>query len=237
MEEKNKSLAVPIAIIVAGLLIAGTILYTNIKSDKKGVEVGDQGKFAPVDIKIRPVDETDHLIGDPNALVKVIEYSDFECPFCKVFHGTMQAIMQSELGRSGKVAWVFRNFPIVRLHSKAMEEAEAAECAGKIGGNLKFWEYANKIFEITPSNNQLDLAELPKIAEQIGLDKTQFQACMNSDETLERIKKDLADAVEGGGAGTPWTVVTTQNGKTYVINGAEPYQTSLKIIQTAVDSQ
>ena len=237
-ENKNKSLAVPIAIVVAGLLVAGTLLYTNISSDKKGAAGNNQNdKFASVVVNVRPVDATDHLIGDPNAPVKIIEYSDLECPFCKSFHATMQAIMQSELGRNGKAAWVYRNFPLAQLHSKAVDEAEAAECAGKIGGNLKFWEFINKIFEITPSNNNLDLSELSKTAMAIGLDSSQFQSCLDSNEMLDRVNNDLADAIKGGGAGTPWTVVTTQSGKTFVINGAEPYAVALKIVQTAVDSQ
>lgn len=102
---------------------------------------------------VRKVDDSDHLRGDPKASVKVVEFSDLECPFCKRFHLTMQQLME---GYSGKVAWVYRHFPLDSLHPKARKEAEASECAAELGGNDGFWAYIDKLFEITPSNNGLD---------------------------------------------------------------------------------
>src|SRR3989338_2531696 len=97
--------------------------------------------------------DRDHLRGDPKATVKVVEFSDLECPFCKNFHRTMQQVMSEY---SGQVAWVYRHFPLDSLHSKARKEAEASECAAELGGNDGFWAYVDKLFEITPSNNGLD---------------------------------------------------------------------------------
>lgn len=104
---------------------------------------------------VNPVTPNEHIKGNPNAEVFVIEYSDPECPFCKRFHETMKSVMQ-EYGDTGKVAWVYRHFPLDALHTKARKEAEAFECAAELGGNVKFWEYADKLFEITPSNDGLD---------------------------------------------------------------------------------
>src|SRR6185295_5043808 len=83
---------------------------------------------------VKPVAAEDHIRGDLAAPVKVIEFSDFECPFCKGFHATMKQVM-ADYEKDGKVAWVYRHFPIDELHSKARKEAQAAECAGELGGN------------------------------------------------------------------------------------------------------
>ena len=73
------------------------------------------------------------------------------------------------MAKMKKVAWVYRHFPISGLHSKSLKEAEATECAANLGGNSKFWEYTNKLYEVTPSNDKLDPKELTNIAKQVGL--------------------------------------------------------------------
>jgi len=110
-------------------------------------------------LAIDPVIAKDHLFGNPNADVKIVTYSDFECPFCKRFHGTMEEIMK-EYEKEGKVAWIIRPFPLAQLHDKAPYEAEASECANEIGGNAKYWEYVSLLEKITPANNEFDPALL-----------------------------------------------------------------------------
>ena len=113
----------------------------------------------------RPISAADHILGNLGSKVIVLEYSDLECPFCKIFHATMHRVLDS----NKEVAWVYRHYPIPQLHSKAVREAEASECAWEQGGNEAFWKYVDRIFQITPSNDRLDSLELFKIAEQIGL--------------------------------------------------------------------
>jgi protein-disulfide isomerase len=190
--------------------------------------------------RVKPVDEKDHIVGDPNATVKVIEFSDFECPFCKGFHTTMKKLME-EYGKDGKVAWVYRHFPIDELHSKARKEAQAAECAGELGGNEAFWAYADRLFEVTPSNNRLDLALLPKIAEDTGLDRAKFESCLQGDERggkyAAHIEANRQDATASGGSGTPWSVVIGPKGKVLAINGAQPYRAAKAIIDEALKAE
>jgi protein-disulfide isomerase len=180
---------------------------------------------------IKPVSETDHIFGNPNAPVKVIEFSDLECPFCKTFHNTMHQIINTY---GGQVAWVYRQFPIPQLHPKAPREAQATECAAKIGGNDKFWSFIDRVFEITPSNNGLDPAELPKIAGNIGLDVKEFNSCLSSDYGQDKIQNDAIDAANSGAQGTPYTVVVNKSGKKFVINGALPFEQVSAIINTAL---
>lgn len=209
--------AIPFAIVIAGLAIAGAIYFGDGRKVSAPVAAQPSG---PVDAVI----SADHIIGNPNAKVVIVEYSDPECPFCKSFHQTMNRVM-GEYGKDGKVAWVYRQFPIASLHPKAHRESEATECANKLGGNTKFWEYLNKIFEITPSNNQLDPAELPKIAQTIGLDVTAFNKCLDGGEMKAVVDAGLASGTKAGVAGTPFSIVFVDKKVATSINGAQPYET------------
>lgn len=189
---------------------------------------------------VAPVEPADHIRGDPNAPVKLIEFSDFECPFCKGFHETLTKIM-SKYGKSGKVAWVYRHFPIDELHPKARKEAQAAECAAEQGGNDAFWAYADKVFDVTPSNNRLDLALLPKFAVEIGLDQAKFETCLKGNvrggKYADHIEANFQDASAAGGSGTPYTIVMGPDGSTYPINGALPYSAVKSIIDLALEKK
>ena len=189
---------------------------------------------------VKPVDGEDHILGNPNAPVKLVEFSDFECPFCKRFHPTLKRLMK-EYGKDGKVAWVYRHFPLDSLHSKARKEAQAAECANELGGNDAFWVYTDRLFEVTPSNDRLNLTLLPQIAEEIGLDRAKFEACLAGDarggKYADHIEADRQDATASGGTGTPYTIVIASNGNTFVINGAQPYAAVKSIIDLALKQQ
>ncbi len=171
------------------------------------------------EIEVREVNETDHYIGSRDAKIVVVEYSDTECPFCKVFHYTMKDVLTAY---GEDVAWVYRHFPIPQLHSRAMKEAEATECAAELGGNQAFWKYLDKIFDTTNSNDTLDPAELPGIAASIGLDVTAFNNCLSSGRHAEKIAKHMEEAVKAGARGTPYSIIITKDGKQTIVNGAEP---------------
>ena len=203
-------------------------------------EQAEEQKRREVAGAVRPVDGADHILGLPSASVKVIEFSDFECPFCKRFHLTMKQLMD-EYQKEGRVVWVYRHFPLDSIHSKARKEAQAAECAGELGGNEAFWAYADGLFEITPSNNRLDLALLPGIAQEIGLDRARFEACLDGDmrggKYADHIEADLQDAMASGGTGTPYTVVVGSDGQTFPLSGAQPYAAVKSIIDLALKGE
>lgn len=222
MEEQKTTIpatpnyAIPFAIVVAGLAIAGAIFFSN---GQKGILPNVP---AQVSGTVDPVTQSDHIVGNPDAKIVIVEYSDTECPFCKSFHPTMQRIM-NDYGKDGQVAWVYRHFPL-SFHTKAPKEAEATECANKLGGNTKFWEYINRVFETTPGNNQLDVAELPKIAESAGLDVTAFNNCFNSGEMKTIVDKDIVSGTKAGVSGTPYSVILVDKKVVGGINGAQPYE-------------
>ena len=136
----KNNLAVPMAIVIAGALIAGAIYWS---ARRDSVATAPQPQAVAENTggleKLASITSTDHIRGNPNAPVKIVEYSDMECPFCKRFHSTMQQAMD-EYGKDGRVAWVYRHFPLDSIHSKARTEAVASECAGEFGGSDEFWK-------------------------------------------------------------------------------------------------
>ena len=230
-------LSVPMAIIIAGIVIAGAIVYSVKSGGGSAVanapiqQAGAQQPSGNLDA-MNPITSKDHVRGNPNAPVKIVEYSDTECPFCKRFQTTMQQVM-SEYGKDGKVAWIYRHYPIDQLHSKARKEAEATECAAELGGNDKFWSYLDRLMEVTPANNGLDPAELPKIAQYVGLDVTKFNECLASGKFAQKVEEEVQNAMATGGNGTPWSIVVGKGGKKYPLSGAQPYASIKQLIDIA----
>lgn len=239
-KKQSNPYAIPVAILVAGLLVSGTIFLTSSgsspSSGSTGATVGSGLSGSPAVKNIRPVSADDHILGDPAAPVKLVEFSDLECPFCKRLHPTIQRIM-AEYGRDGRVAWVYRHFPLTSIHPKAIKSAAGAECANELGGNNAFWAYLDRYFEVTPSNNNINLAQLPVIAEDIGLDRSAFEQCLASGRYDEHIQDDFDDAVGSGGNGTPYSVVIAVNGKKFPIIGAQPYEQIKAIVDLALQEK
>lgn len=221
---KKRDFLLPASILVAGLLVSISLVYSTGKKttdNNKDLSANVSDSIKPSVENLSPVSSSDHILGDPNAQIKLVVFSDLECPFCKNFHLTMKQVLEAY---NGKVALVYRHFPLDR-HPKAVMEAQASECASEIGGNQAFWAYIDRLFEITPSNNGLDLNELPKIAEFIGLDKARFQTCLgDTGKNIDRIQNNANEAIKSGAEGTPYSVVIAGNGKKIVIPGAFPFE-------------
>ncbi len=235
----------PLQIVLVGLLIVAAFtvgsLWTKVTMLEKGVASGGAGKGSqaavnpsPTEIKVDPVGDGDHVRGDRTARIALIEYSDLECPFCKQFHKTAQKTVDEY---DGQVMWVYRHFPLDNLHPKADKEAEAAECAGEIGAADKFWEMTNKIFEVTPSNNGLNLDDLPKLAKEVGVDQGKFQECLESGKFASHVEDDYQSGIRAGVNGTPGNILLdTKTGKTRVIPGAVPFEQVKAAIDTMLAS-
>lgn len=233
---KINDLSIPVAIIIAGTIIGVSVIVSSkINTNKQlpsNINAQNGQALQPTGNldAMKKIGKEDHIRGNPNAPIKIVEYSDTECPFCKQFHQTMKQVMQ-EYGNNGKVAWVYRNFPLDQLHPKARKESEAIECAGEQGGNDKFWEYADRLYEITPSNNKLEESELPKIAQYIGLDVSKFNTCLSSGKFAKHVQDDVDNATATGGNGTPWSIVIDKNGKKYPLSGAQPITSIRQMIE------
>ncbi|HEC32946.1 MAG TPA: DsbA family protein [Candidatus Kaiserbacteria bacterium] len=233
----KNDITIPAAIIIAGLLISGAVIYTNVNTQTTTTNTTQQGvvqKTGSTD-DVRPVDSNDHILGNPDAPVVIVEYSDFECPFCKRFQGTMNQIMK-EYGESGKVAWVYRQFPLDQLHPKnGRKVAATSECVSELAGNKVFWQFANRFFELTPSNDNTDLTTvLPKIYKDIGIDQKKVEKCVSSGKYDVHIQDDIDNAIKTGGRGTPWSIVISKSGKTFPLSGSQPYTTVKQLIEIAL---
>jgi protein-disulfide isomerase len=177
---------------------------------------------------VEPVGARDHVRGPRDAPVKLIEFADTECPACKRLHPTLKRLVEDYRGR---VAWVFRHFPVAEIHPRAPKEHEATECAAELGGETKFWAYLDRLYEITPGGNRLDPAELPRIAQHVGLERVPFERCLASGRHAARVAQDVADAQAAGAPGTPYTVVVAPNGRLYAVVGNQPYE----VFRLAID--
>jgi protein-disulfide isomerase len=203
--EKN-TLAVPFAIVVSALIIAGAIFFVSRDTSNTPPPDGNSTTFTePTELT-----ESDHVLGNPNAEVVYIEYSDFECPFCKLFHETMNNLLD-EFGSTGDVAWAFRHFPLpIQGHENGPKIAEGSECATELGGNEAFWAYSNAIFAQDVANIPTSLTVPAEIAKTIDLDVTAFTECVDSGKYQEKVAYNFADARDSGGNGTPYTVALLQ---------------------------
>jgi protein-disulfide isomerase len=219
----NSQYVIPVTIVVAGALIAGGIFFagksapsTNETSQQENVRAYTPG--------------VDHIMGNPNAAVKIVEYIDLECPYCKELHNTMYQVMDF-YSENSNVAWVVRPFPLASIHSKAPKEAEAAECAAAQGGDAAFFRYIDRVFKITPSNNGLDLAQLPVIAKDVGLNVDTFNSCMSAGTYAKKISDSYNEAISIGAQGTPYTLLMVGD-QSVVLKGAQPYDS----MRAAIDA-
>lgn len=232
----NFFISTPIAILIGSILIAIAILINGGIIKFKGLTTGstvptqaaqapgipNQAPPEPVAGPVEPLKDEDHVRGDRKARILLIEYSDLECPFCKRFHPTAKQIVDTY---KGQVAWVYRHFPLDQIHSKADKEAEAVECAKDQGGEDSFWKLTDKIFEVTPSNNGLDLETLPKLAADVGLNQNTFKACLDGGKYTAYVEADYQGGIKAGITGTPGNILLdTKTKKTKLIPGALPFE-------------
>lgn len=174
------------------------------------------------------VTEDDHIRGDKNAQIALIEYSDTECPFCKRFHPTAQQVIDNY---KGKVMWVYRHYPL-SFHANAQKEAEASECANELGGSDVFWKYLDTVYDRTTSNGTgFALDKLAPLAKELGLNETKFKECLDSGKYADHVKEDMNGGSKAGVTGTPGNILlSVKTGKTSLIPGAVPYETVKAVI-------
>lgn len=216
---------IPVAIVLGGLIVA-VALYAAIP--KRPTPPAGSPSL------VRSVDSQDHILGNPAAKAIIVEYSDFDCTFCKTFGETMRQIIANE-GAQGKVAWVFRHYPLTEIHPNALAHARAAECAAEVGGNDLFWKFEAALFENQPVNP----ANYGTIAKEVGAPGDAFASCYaNSGEASSavnaRIMTDRKNAQEIGAQGTPYSLLLVAGKQPVVINGAYPYEAVKQMIDEAL---
>src|SRR3989344_4720461 len=167
------------ALFVLSLIVNGGLDLSNLGSNTNN-NVGNvaaptaQPTAGNIQVKI---DNTDPVLGDKNAEITIVEFSDFQCPFCaRAYSDAIAQFEQSDYFKNGDVNLVYKHFPLNSIHPQAQKAAEAAECANKQG---KFWEYHNMLFE---NQQALDIASLKSYASEVGLDTAKFNSCLDNGE-------------------------------------------------------
>lgn len=170
---------------------------------------------------LRPVNPyRDHIFGNPDAPITLVEYSDFECPFCKRFHPTVLQLMKNNPHR---LRWVYRHFPLGFHNPRAQKQAEASECVAELNGNDAFWMYSNFIYQRTKSNGKgFPVENLRPLAEEMGVNGDAFGECMSSGRMTARVNQDYEDGVKIGISGTPASIFTNAQGEVRFAAGALP---------------
>lgn len=214
-----KNLTIPISIIIAGLIIAGAIVF--IKSPQQKVELPKKEE-QKVETKTEfIITEKDHIRGNSQALVTIVEYSDFQCPFCQSFHPTVKQVLENY---PDKVRWVYKHFPLDQIHPQARPAAEASECIWEQKGNEGFWQFADLLFE---NQSRLREALYKELAGNLDLNMDQFNNCISSRKYKDKVETDYQEGIKAGVTGTPGNFV---NGEP--VSGAVPYET----LKTAVEN-
>ena len=188
---------------------------------------------APVKISI----DDDPIIGDPNAPITIVEFSDFQCPFCARFHvQTLPAIIEEYI-EQGKVKLVFRDFPIQSIHPNALPASVAAECANEQG---KFKEMHDVLFEKQNEWNRIETVQALSLFSQysadIGMGQEEFDSCLTSGKYIEEIQNDLNDGRDYGISGTPGFFIGNDKIGYVELKGAQPFESFKKIIDAQLDT-
>ncbi len=191
---------------------------------------------APVKTKtptgtVPPITDQDHIRGDKNASITLVEYSDFECPFCKKFTPTLEQVLKEY---EGKVRLAYRHFPL-SFHANAPKEAEASDCAAELGGNDAFWEYHDAIFERTSAGGTgFALDALVPLAKELGLNEAKFKECLDSGKYAAHVQEDMAGGSAAGVTGTPGSFIIDAKGDAQLVSGALPFAQIKTLLDAAL---
>jgi len=195
-----------------GRVADGIKAYVADQQEQANAKQHEKAKYA------RKVSLSDHVYGDRDAPYSLIEYSDYECPFCKRFHATPKALVEKY---SGKVNWVYRHFPLGFHNPHAQKQAEAAECAAELDGNEGFWKYGDEIYKRTRSNKGFAIDKLVPLAVELGFSESDFEECFSSGRHAAKVRADMADGQKAGINGTPGNVIRhNESGESRLLSGA-----------------
>lgn len=222
--DKRSTLLVPVAIVIAGVLLAFGIYFA--RGGSNPVPTGDVSL-------VRPISPDEHLVGNPEAKVTVVEYSDIDCTYCKEFQATMTQIM-ADYAAEGTVAWAYRHFPLVNAHPYAAKHAEAAECVAALGGNDRFFRFIDALQAAAPGSMQFDPNNYAQVVGDLGVSESDFAACLSGGTMIPKVTADFDNAIEAGASGSPYIVLLVKGSDPIAVSGALPYDAMRRIIDEAL---
>jgi len=176
-------------------------------------------------IQLAPVTGGDWARGNESARITVVEYSDIDCSYCHQFYPVLQRLASEY---PNDVRWVYRHFPLDSIHPQARVKAEAAECAGAIGGQDGFWAFIDTLYENPASGN-----DLAAVASDAGIDEDAFSACVTENPYANKVQSQAIDAQRAGAQGTPYSVFVA-DGENIPLSGAASYEQVAQFIESAL---
>ncbi len=208
------------AILTALLVISIFTSGFGYRSEDAGAaQPAQQRQEAPAKkLDMKDLIDDDAIKGDKKAPVTIVEWSDYECPFCVRFYKETLGKIDTEYIKTGKVKLIYRDFPL-GFHANAQKAAEAAECAGEQG---KYYEMHDKLFEEGVDGG---VTAFKKYASDIGLDTGKFDECLDSNKMASEVTKDMQDGQAAGVSGTPGFIINGQ-----LVSGAQPFSVFKQII-------
>lgn len=178
----------------------------------------------PTNVRVE-IEDNDPILGDPDAPITIVEFSDFQCPFCaRAFNDAVTQLKENEI-KDGEVSLVYKQFPLNSIHPFAQKAGEASLCAHD---QDKFWEYHDTLFA---NQAALSINDLKKYAADLGLDTNAFNECLDSGDKASEVNKETNQATTSGGRGTPYFIVIGEDGETVPVSGAQPYGAFQSAIQ------
>ena len=212
------------------MLKAGTV--NTVATGTDTAPPAETGPTAEQLAALPPVTEEDHIRGNADAEIVLVEYTDFECPFCAQFHPTTQQVLDDY---GDKIALVYRNYPL-SFHPNAQKAGEAGECIAKLAGNDAYWNYTDAIFAKNDElGGKISPEAISESAEEVGVNMTEFQTCLDSGEMAETVTNQLNEGSASGVQGTPGTFIVTKDGVQEMIPGAYPYAQVKTIIDKYIN--
>lgn len=212
--------------VLAGILVLGIILLVIPNSGNSptttGAVVGNQPAptLPPPSAQAKvDLNKVEHIIGDPDAPVVLVEWTDHECPFCQRHDAQTKDRIFKEYVDTGRIRYGTEHFPL-GFHSQAQKSAEATECAAKVGGEEKFWEMSSLLFKSGVSGG---VPSFKAYAGQLGINQNEFDSCLDSGETAPKIQSDLQEGQLAGVRGTPGFAIIAADGTVTSISGAQPF--------------
>ena len=218
-KNKQTGYGISIAIVIAGLFIASAVFWSNGSTSETNRQQANtqQAPAREPSGEFRLPNESDHVLGNPDAKVAIIEFSDFECPFCARLHPTLTRIVEE----NKDVKWIFRHFPLSSIHSKAFGAAVASECIAKLGSNDAFWNFTNTVFI---DQRKLGNTLYEEMARASGIDISEFNTCTKDKIIVNEVQAALDEVTNIGGRGTPFVVIVAASGELSTFSGALPYE-------------
>jgi protein-disulfide isomerase len=224
--ENSQNFSIPMSIVAAGFIIAVAVVAAGALTKGDGGSSANNLPPAEANVKVAvnpKIDITlsndDHVRGNSDARVTIVEFSDFSCPYCSSFHPTVKQIVEDY---DGDVNWIFKHFPLSSIHPVAKNQAIASECSWEQGGDDAFWAFSDGIFE---GENDLNALAL-----EIGLDGEDFDTCLSEERYADKVEQHYQEAITAGGSGTPYSIVVGPNGETKPLSGALPYSSVAAVI-------